>query len=111
MNKTNFTEGDIIFLEFSPTKGHEQRGHRPGVIVSNDTYHQKTGMYLVCPISTSNKDFPLHIALEGTKDVKGKIFCEHVRAMDLDARNAKKIEECPPNILESVKNIIQLFLI
>ena len=30
-------QGDIIKLDFSPTKGHEQQGRRPALIVSNDT--------------------------------------------------------------------------
>ncbi|MDR2575182.1 MAG: type II toxin-antitoxin system PemK/MazF family toxin, partial [Treponema sp.] len=31
----NPRQGDIIIMDFTPTKGHEQQGHRPAVIVSN----------------------------------------------------------------------------
>lgn len=110
MKQNQFQQGDIISVEFSPTVGHEQKGRRPGLIVSNDTYNQINGLYLVCPISSNMKNFPTHVELKGTEKIHGKIYCEHVRALDLHARNAKKIEDCPTNILEEAKEIIKLFL-
>jgi hypothetical protein len=31
-------QGDIIWLDFDPQAGHEQRGRRPAVVVSNDYF-------------------------------------------------------------------------
>ena len=43
-------QGDIINLDFSPTKGHEQRGRRPALVVSNATYIKYgRGIVIVCP--------------------------------------------------------------
>lgn len=106
MNK--YKNGDILWLDFNPTKGHEQRGRRPAVIVSNDSFNQRTGLYWVCPISTNMKDFPTHVLLEGTV-TKGKVFCEHLRSLDFSNRNPKKIEECPADILDEIKERLILF--
>jgi mRNA interferase MazF len=32
-------QGDIILLEFDPQAGHEQKGKRPALIISNNTYN------------------------------------------------------------------------
>lgn len=106
----NYKSGDIVWIDMDPAEGHEQKGHRPAVIVSNNDFGRLTGLYMVCPITTNDKDFPTHIDLIGTKTIHGKIMCEHVKSLDLFARNAKKIEECPVNILDQVKKIIELFL-
>ena len=32
-------QGDIVYLDFVPTKGHEQTGYRPAVVVSNNVFN------------------------------------------------------------------------
>jgi mRNA interferase MazF len=34
--------GDIVFLNFDPQSGHEQKGKRPALVVSNKTFNQFT---------------------------------------------------------------------
>lgn len=53
-------QGDIVFLDFNPTKGHEQAGKRPAVVISTNVFNQNTKMIIVCPITSSNKEFPTH---------------------------------------------------
>lgn len=60
------TQGDIIIVDFDPSLGSEQKGRRPGLVVSNETYHKNTnGFAIVVPI-TSDKSyhFPLHVQLD-----------------------------------------------
>ena len=35
-----FRQGDIIYMDFDPQAGHEQRGRRPAVVVSHDLFCQ-----------------------------------------------------------------------
>ena len=35
--------GDLIWVDFDPTKGSEQAGHRPAVVLSPFMYNNKTG--------------------------------------------------------------------
>ena len=53
-------QGDIVFLDFNPTKGHEQKGTRPGMVISNDVFNINTKMVIICPISSNKKEFPTH---------------------------------------------------
>ncbi len=80
-------QGDVIEFDFSPSLGHEPTGRRPGLIVSSFDFNMSTSMTLVCPITTRNNGFPLHIALPDLDEAYGYIALEQIRAYDLQARN------------------------
>lgn len=100
-------QGDIIFVNLSPTKGHEQFGARPALIVSNNDFSKYTGLYAVCPITSTMKAYPSHVKLDGRTNTHGMILCEQVRVIDLNARQAIKKEECPADILNQVLKIVK----
>ena len=98
-------QGDIVFLDFTPTKGHEQKGYRPAIVISNNTFNKNTKMAIVCPITSNEKEFPTHYLLQKTKKIKGFVFCEHISSIDYEIRNLKFIEKANKNDFE---NIIEL---
>ena len=57
-------QGDVVYLDFNPTKGHEETGFRPAIIISSDIFNVHTKMVMVCPITSNNKYFPTHYCLE-----------------------------------------------
>ena len=95
-------QGDIIRLDFSPTVGHEQSGYRPAVVVSNDFAISKTNVVYVAPITNAIRHFPLHVQLDDRTKTTGEVFCEHVKAVDLDVRQFSLVEHLPSDILESI---------
>lgn len=101
-----FNQGDIVSMNFDPQKGHEQTGYRPALVVSNNTYNTITGLCLVCPITNTNKDFPLHVKLDENTKTTGVVLCEHVKALDLIARKAEFKERITNEILDEVLDII-----
>lgn len=102
-------QGDIVFLDFNPQSGHEQAGRRPGVIVSNDQFFQRTKLALVCPITNTNNKFPLHIPLDDRTKTTGMVLCEHVKCLDVISRNIQFAEKMPEDIVEKVILYIQAF--
>ena len=99
-------QGDIIYLDFDPQAGHEQRGRRPALVVSNITYNKLTKMALVCPITNTNRNFPLHVALNSKTNTSGFIMCEQVKALDINFRNATFQERLPSDLMFEVFDII-----
>jgi len=57
-------QGDIVALTFDPQSGHEQKGRRPAIIISNKTFNQHLGLAFACPITNTKRDFPFHIKVE-----------------------------------------------
>ncbi len=99
-------QGDIVFLDFNPTKGHEQAGMRPAVVISTNTFNQNTKMVMLCPITSNNKEFPTHYQLEDTKRVHGSVLCEHIRSIDYEIRNLKFVEQLSSNDFISVLTLL-----
>ena len=95
-------QGDIIYLDFNPTKGHEQKGSRPAIVISNNVFNKNTKMVILCPITSNIKDFPTHYILEDTTKIKGAVLCEHIRSIDYETRNVRFIEHASDNDLLSV---------
>ena len=95
-------QGDLVFLNFKPTKGHEQTGYRPAIVISNNVFNENTKMVMVCPITSNDKYYPTHYNLEDSKQIKGAVLCEHIRSIDYDSRNLKFIEKASNNDLLSV---------
>lgn len=99
-------QGDIVYLDFDPQAGHEQKGRRPALIVSNYTYNRITRMALVCPITNTDRRFPLHIPLDSRTESTGFIMCEQVKALDIGIRNASLKERAPEDIIQEVFDVI-----
>ena len=99
-------QGDIIKVDLDPQAGHEQAGYRPAVVISNGVFNQRTNLTIVCPITNTNNRFPLHIPLDKRTETTGVILCEHIKALDLNNRTYKIIENLPNDILENVIDVV-----
>lgn len=99
-------QGDVVFVDFSPTRGHEQSGFRTAIVISTDVFNQYTKMAFVCPITSNQKEFPTHYSLEDTKNIQGSVLCEHIKSIDYDARNLKFIEKLSHNDFISVMTLL-----
>lgn len=96
------SRGDFIRLDFTPQSGHEQRGARPALVVSNDFFNQHTGLALVCPLTSTRRDYPLHVEVMDSPAVHGYIMVEQTRSIDYRARNAAFIARAPVELVEEV---------
>ncbi len=50
-------QGEIWHVFFDPVKGNEQAGHRPAVVISGDLMNSKSELAIVCPITSSIKNY------------------------------------------------------
>ena len=99
-------QGDIIKLNLNPTKGHEQTGYRPVLVVSNASFSQASNMIIVCLITNTDRSNPLHVRLEGLITT-GFVMCDQVRAVDTQVRGYKVVETVGDDTLWEICDIIQ----
>ena len=99
-------QGDIILLDFDPTKGREQAGHRPAVVISQTMFNHVRNLVLVCPITNTTKPLRLRVMLDSRTKTQGDIICEQVRVIDLLARNCKLVEPLPRDLLKKVLDAV-----
>lgn len=106
---TVFDQGDIVEVDFDPTRGHEPQKRRPALVVSTWEFNISNSMTIVCPISTREKPFPLHEPLPKDCCVAGCVVMEQVRAIDLDARPCRKLGRLSSAALQPILTCLRSF--
>jgi mRNA interferase MazF len=83
--------GDLVWVDFVPSAGHEQSGRRPALIISPENYNRKTGLAVACPVTTRAKGYPFEVPLPEELPVRGVVLSDHVRTIDWHARHSERI--------------------
>lgn len=102
-------KGDLVWLDFDPQAGHEQKGRRPAICVSLQKYNQKTGLALFCPVTSHIKGYPFEIILEN-HSVNGCILSDQVKNIDWIQRNCSFIEKASDDEIDTVIENIKLMI-
>ena len=92
-------KGDFITLSFDPQVGHEQKGRRPALIISNHLFNQATGLAIACPITNTDRKIPFHLPVPSTSSLTG---------FDYRARQAKFVEKAPSDFVEDVIALVDV---
>ena len=98
--------GEIWVVGIDPAEGHEQKGRRPVLVISPDAFNQVTKVPVVLPITSGGNfartaGFAVSLTGAGTKTT-GVVRCDQPRALDLGARNGRKLEDVPDAIMDEV---------
>ena len=101
--------GDIIWLNFTPQAGHEQRGLRPAIVLSPKIYNKKTSLCICFPITSKVKGYPFEIPLPKDLPISGVILSDQIKNLDYTKRDISFICKAPSSIIELLqKNILAL---
>ena len=103
--------GDIVWLNFAPTKGTEQAGHRPALILSHEIFNRASKRALVCPITSKAKGHPLEVKIPSFGKFKGGVvLSDQVRSVSWKERGVKRIDTAPPRtcteVIEKINTLI-----
>ena len=100
---------DLVWLYFNPQAGHEQKGCRPAICISQEKYNQKIGLALFCPITSHIKGYPFEIVLDN-HSINGCILSDQVKNLDYRQRNCDFIEKATEEEINSVVDNIKLLI-
>ncbi|MCC6452868.1 MAG: type II toxin-antitoxin system PemK/MazF family toxin [Acidobacteria bacterium] len=95
-------KGDFITLSFDPQSGHEQKGRRPALVLSNDLFNKHTGLSIVCPVTNTDRKFPFHLPIPMQVSLTGFVMVEQVKSIDFSSRQAKFVERAPKDLVDDV---------
>lgn len=98
-------QGDIVALSFDPQSGHEQKGRRPAIIISNKVFNKHLGLAFACPITNTKRNSPFHIEID-SENITGFIMSEQMKSIDYNSRNIKFIEKANQNTMDKILGII-----
>jgi mRNA interferase MazF len=94
--------GDLVWLEFTPQAGSEQRGRRPALVLSPKSYNGKVGLALFCPLTSKIKGYPFEVKLPDGYAVRGVVLSDQLKSLDWRSRKVKFIERVSPDLLAMV---------
>jgi mRNA interferase MazF len=78
--------GDVVWLDFNPQTGREQAGRRPAIVLSPRQYNRRSGLALLCPITSRANNYPFEVGLPDAVGLRGAILCDQIKSLDWAAR-------------------------
>lgn len=88
--------GEIVWLDFEPTRGREIGKYRPALVLSSARYNQQTGLLICCPISTSIRGALTEVPVDSL-DTPCVVATNLVHTLDWRERKAK--QAAPPDTM------------
>lgn len=105
------SRGDIVYLDFDPTKGHEQRGHRPAFVISPLGYNERRSLALFMPITKQQKEYLFEVLLPSVLRIQGVIFSDQIKCLDWKVSRIQFVEVAPESVIEEVQAKIEALLL
>jgi len=103
--------GDIVWVNFTPQSGKEQAGQRPALVLSPRSYNTKSGLMIVCPITSKSKGYVFEVALPDGLAVNGVVLADHVKSIDWTSRSANIVGQVSDEVLIHVRAKIKALLL
>ncbi|WP_250874375.1 type II toxin-antitoxin system PemK/MazF family toxin [Halomarina rubra] len=112
----SLTRGDIVLVRLDPTKGSEQRGTRPALVVQNDVGNRNSNTTIIAPLTTSYE--PGNIApyeaevKASTSDIKedSVALLNQLRTVSIEHRILNNFGSVPEETMQEVDRAIRVSL-
>jgi mRNA interferase MazF len=96
--------GDIFWADLDPTRGHEQSGLRPVVVISHDVFNARSGTVIALAITSQSPAaaFPLTLELVDVKLPKQSwVKISQIRTLSVE-RLGKRLGRVSPEVLNQL---------
>lgn len=104
MGSTSVTlrAGDVFYATLGPTRGTEQRGTRPVVVISEIPIGPRA---IVIPLTTTRREWPtrVRVTLHG---VEGDAMCEQVRTIDVSRLAEDRYGTVSRDSLDEMRRVV-----
>jgi mRNA interferase MazF len=106
--------GDVWLADLEPTRGREQTGERPVLVVSRDPFNQgRSGLVVAVPFTTRSRGLPIHVEVRPPDGGLGDVsfaMCEQVRSLAVERLGPRPFGSVPPAVLRAVEDRLRLLL-
>lgn len=105
--------GEVWDVNFDPTRGHEQAGRRPALVLSADLFNQgPASLVVVIPITSRLKNIRSHVRVappEGGLKTESAIKCEGIRSVAKE-RLSRRWGRVSPQTMRAVEDAVRILL-
>jgi mRNA interferase MazF len=98
--------GDIVWADLNPTRGNEQAGFRPVLVISHDIFNERSGTVIALALTSQPQQagFPLTFEIQDRKlPKKSWVKISQIRTLSI-TRLGKKITQISPDVLDHIVN-------
>lgn len=101
--------GDLVGFNLNPTRGHEQKGYRPNIVITNKKFNIVHNRMIVCPVTSTVRNHPLEVEIK-TPKVKGVIMPDQIRNVVWTVRKLKFLDKASYETLKEVCDKLELLI-
>ncbi|MBI3184431.1 MAG: type II toxin-antitoxin system PemK/MazF family toxin [Myxococcales bacterium] len=105
--------GEIWLADLNPTRGHEQAGQRPVLVLSEDAFNAgPADLAIVVPLTSTLRPIPSHVRLsppEGGVKVPSAALCEAIRSISKQ-RLVRRWGVVSPATMREVEDALRILL-
>lgn len=105
--------GEVWLVNLDPTKGREQAGTRPCMILSVDPFNQcGIDLVIAIPITSTDRGWPTHVSVappEGGLTLQSFVKCEDIRSLSQD-RLIKRLGVLSPHTTNEIEQRVRIVL-
>lgn len=107
--------GDIVIVELDPTRGSEQRGTRPCLVVQNDVGNENAPTTIVVPFTTSFDDtlYPFEVLVTAEECAlrdDSVALCSQIRTVALEHRIKENLGAVPDERMAEIDTALEYSL-
>jgi len=94
--KDEIKKGDVFYFSAKPTVGSEQKGNRPGIVVSNDVNNRFSKVINIVYVTTQAKAaIPEHVSINSLPK-PGIALCEQIHTVSIERIKGRKKGKVTP---------------
>jgi mRNA interferase MazF len=108
------SRGEIWIATLDPTRGHEQAGKRPVLVVSTDMFnHGPANLVFILPLTRTDRRVPMHVSIdppEGGIRMRSLILCDALRSIAKERFEPGPWGKVSPQTMSKVENRLRTLL-
>lgn len=103
--------GDVVWADLDPTRGHEQGGSRPVLILSHDVFNERSGTVIALAITSQPQRaaFPLTLEIQSVKLPKRSwVKIHQIRTLSTERLGRKLGRISPEELAQVVEGLVEI---
>ncbi|GEP00375.1 type II toxin-antitoxin system PemK/MazF family toxin [Methylobacterium haplocladii] len=97
------SSGDLVWVDLGPTKGREQNGVRPAVVLTDSAFHLRNATAIICPITSNTHPWPTKVILPAGLPVAGAVLADQIRSVDRSTHGFRRVGAVPASVLAEIR--------
>jgi mRNA interferase MazF len=106
--------GELWTASLDPTRGREQAGWRPVLVISRDSFNRgPSGLVVVLPVTSTRRGVPLHVEVdppEAGLRAPSAILCDQVRTLTRARLGPHALGRVSEETLAAVEDRLRILL-